>query len=253
MTLSKGSRSVTDPTVHATEDKIAAYHAGTLPPEEEARVQDHLLECADCTDLLLGLEELTLEDDEPAPPEEVRAAWEELRSRLPAAAAPAPPVPLPFPARRSAQPVWLPALAATLAAAVVGLGVWSVSQQSKLNELSRPEVNVQVVHLFLDPLRSGGTADEPVLKPEGRLVTLVLHCDDPRTFTDYELEMADAGGTVIWTERGLRRQGPDSFSLTLPRRLLATDGHFRLQGIEEGRREFLGEYSLATSVPPGGR
>ncbi len=244
---------MTDPAVHATEDEIAAYHAGTLPPEEEARVQDHLLECSECTDLLLGLDELTLEGDEPAPPEEVRAAWEELRSRLPAAA-PAPPAPLSYPRRRQ-QPVWLPALAAGLAAAVVGLGVWSVSLLNRMDELSRPEVNQQIVELSPSPLRGGGTADEPALKLDGRTVTLVLHSDGQRRFADYEVEMAGADGTVIWKENGLRRQEPGHFTLNLPRRLLESGSRLRLWGVEEGRREPLGEYkyNLGASAPPGGR
>lgn len=252
MTLSKGSRSVTDPALHATEDEIAAYHAGTLPPEEEARLQDHLLDCAECTDLLLGLDELTREDGESAPAAEVRSAWEELRSRLPATE-PASPAPLPFPARRSAQPVWLPALAAALLAAVVGLGVWNVSLRQAVDEVSRPEANAQIVELFPSPLRGGTTAGEPALKPEGRLVTLVLHSQDPRIFAGYEVEMAGASGTVIWTESGLRRQEPGYFSLTLPRRLLEPGGSLRLWGLEGGKREPLGEYGLRTAAPPGGR
>jgi Putative zinc-finger len=251
MTLSKGSRSVTDPSVHATEDEIAAYHAGTLPPDEEARVQDHLLECSECTELLLGLDEFAQENDEPAPPEEVRAAWEELRARLPSSA-PDLPAPLPYP-RRRAQPVWLLALAATLAAAVVGLGVWNVSLRNQRDELSRPEVNPQIVELSPSPLRGGGAAGEPALKPEGRQVTLVLHSDDPRRFADYEVELTGADGTVIWKEKGLRRQELGYFSLILPRRLLESGDRLRLWGIEGERREPLGEYSLGASAPPEGR
>lgn len=244
---------MTDATVHATEDEIAAYHAGTLPPDEEARVQDHLLECSECTELLLGLDELTLEDDEPAPSEEVRAAWEELRSRLPPSA-PAPPAPLPYP-RRRAQPSWLPALAATLAAAVVGLGIWNVSLRNQRDELSRPDLNTQFVELSSSLLRGEGTADAPVLKPQGRLVTLAFRPDNPRGFADYEVELAGADGTVIWRDKGLRRQESGYFFLTLSRRLLESSDHLRLWGVEEGRREPLGEYkySLGASAPNGGR
>ncbi|HEX6899122.1 MAG TPA: zf-HC2 domain-containing protein [Thermoanaerobaculia bacterium] len=245
---------MTDPTVHATEDEIASYHAGTLPPDEEARVQDHLLECSECTELLLGLDELTLEDDDPAPSEEVRAAWEDLRSRLPAAAAPPLPAPLPYPRPRR-QPAWLPALAAGLAAAVVGLGVWNVSLQGKMDELSRPDVNSQFVELSSSTFRGEGTADAPVLKPQGRLVTLALRPDNPRGFADYEVELAGADGTVIWSGKGLRRQESGYFFLTLPRRLLERGDRLRLWGIEEGRREPLGEhkYSQGASAPPEGR
>src|SRR4029079_264538 len=40
---------------HPEPEILAAYHAGELTADEERRLQDHLLSCRECSDLLLDL------------------------------------------------------------------------------------------------------------------------------------------------------------------------------------------------------
>ncbi|HSS49136.1 MAG TPA: zf-HC2 domain-containing protein [Thermoanaerobaculia bacterium] len=233
---------------HLTEDEIAAYHAGTLPPDQETRVQDHLLACPACTDLLLGLEELAGEG-EPVPPGEVAAAWQQMRALLPLPAkepAPALPAPLPFPAaRRTAVPRWFGALAASLLLAVVGLTVNNVSLRQTVRELSSPQTDAPVVDLFPGPLRGGRDKVETLtLAPDVRVFLLVINPTDSRPFPRYEMEIARAGGAAVWRGK-VTRNDLGSFSLVLPRALVG-EGEYQLHlwGDTGRGREALGEYGL---------
>lgn len=83
-----------NPGEHLTADELAAYHAGELAPADEARAQEHLLRCAECSELLLDLDRLQtgeLGALGPATEEEVDAIWEAVRPHVrpavPAAAA----------------------------------------------------------------------------------------------------------------------------------------------------------------------
>ncbi|HEV7505157.1 MAG TPA: zf-HC2 domain-containing protein [Thermoanaerobaculia bacterium] len=240
---------------HLTEDEIAAYHAGTLPPDQEARAQDHLLACPACTDLLLGLEELAGEG-EAVPSGEVAAAWQQMRALLPLPAkepAAVLPAPLPFPAARRAEaPRWFGALAATLLVAVVGLSLYAASLRRTVNELGRPQTNVPIGDLFPEPLRGDKDKIETLtltLAPDVRVFLLVINPTVPRMFPRYEMEIARTGGAVVW--RGnLTRNDLGSFSLVLPRALVG-EGEYQLHlwGEAEKRREVLGEYGLRIVAP----
>ncbi len=236
---------------HPDAETLAAYHARELTEEDEQHVQDHLLACRECAALLLDLEGLGDPDfgrEVAIPAGTEEAVWERLRQEI--REEPAPPaavVPFP-PRRRSAPPPWLPALAAALLVAVIGLSVWVASLRRTVDELSQPEVNAPVLDLV--PLGIG-QRDEAVAPaaevPTGaRMFTLILSPARRGDFLDYEAEIASAGGTVVWRERGLRPNDYGSFSLTVQRDWLGTGEHrIRLFGIPSGgAREPLGEYAL---------
>jgi hypothetical protein len=242
---------------HPSDDEIAAYHAGTLPPADIARVQDHLVGCPECTTLLLGLNDLA-QESEPAPPEEIAAAWEGLKKRLPSREPAAKAKPLAPPAIRrrpgAAPPPWLTSLAAALLVAVVGLPSWVVSLRRTVDDLAAPQVNAPLADAFAGPLR--GDQEETVveLAPQDRRFNLALHSKDLRTFGDYEAEIVRADGGLVWRGRGLRRNEIGSFVLSLSRRLMPPGQyHARLWGIDGQKRELVGEYDLRVVETTGGR
>lgn len=69
---------------HPEPETLAAYHAGSLSPEKDLEIQQHLLLCPECPDLLLDLEDLfeprhrglDLSDSW------VSAAWRDLQRKL---------------------------------------------------------------------------------------------------------------------------------------------------------------------------
>jgi len=229
---------------HPEPDELAADLAGELSPEEEKRVQDHLVACRECSELLLDLAALGDPDygaDEPFTPADADAVWEGVRKRIGHEE-----TVLPFRAPvRTSPPRWLAALAATLLVAVLGLSLWVASLRRAVEDLSRPQINAPVIDLQPGARRGEATATAEV-PAAARLFTLVLLPERRGTYEDYEAEIAGADGATVWRERGLEPNAFGSFSLTLPRRTLGPGNYrVRLSGIGPGgRRELLGEYGL---------
>lgn len=235
---------------HPEADTLAAYHARELPEEDERRVQDHLLVCRDCGELLLDLEGLGdpgFGRDVEIPAGTDEAVWERLRQEIRADPRQAAVLPLPA-RRRAAPPPWMSALAAALLVAVIGLSAWVASLLRTVEELSRPEVNAPVLDLV--PLgigqRDEAAAPDAEVPSGARLFTLILSPARRGDFQDYEAEIASSGGAVVWRARGLRPNDYGSFSLAVPRSSLGAGEHrLRLLGIGSGgEREPLGEYAL---------
>jgi len=244
---------------HPDAETLAAYHARELPEEEERRVQDHLLVCRECAELLLDLEGLGDPDfgqDVEIPAGTDEALWERLRQEirddprptLRAEAAPATVVPF-APRRRNAPPPWMSALAAALLVAVIGLSVWVASLRQTVRDLSLPEVNAPVLEPVLSGIgqREGGPAPAAEEVSSGvRLFALILSPVRRGDFQDYDVEISRAGGGVVRRETGLRPNAYGSFSLIETRSSLGPgDYQIRLFGIGSGgQRENLGEYAL---------
>jgi hypothetical protein len=86
---------------HLSMERLAAYRAGELAPEEAEAVQDHLAECRECVSALLDLARYgeMMESEKPLPPgagvptpAQTEASWQSLRARLPSAPAVSPAV-----------------------------------------------------------------------------------------------------------------------------------------------------------------
>lgn len=71
---------------HPAPLELAAYHAGELSPEAEARIREHLALCRDCSDLLLNLAGFKKLTPPPGMPEltdeEVEEDWRAVRAKL---------------------------------------------------------------------------------------------------------------------------------------------------------------------------
>lgn len=236
---------------HPDPERLAAYHAGELPEEEAQRVQDHILVCRECAELLLDLEGLgdpASGQDVDIPASTGEAVWERLRQEIRAGARPETVVPF-SPRRRSAPPPWMSALAAALLVAVIGLSVWVASLRQTVRELSAPEVNAPVLEPVPSGIgpREGGPAPVAEEVPSGvRLFALILSPVRRGDFQDYEVEISRAGGGVVRRQAGLRPNVYGSFSLIVTRSSLgAGDYRVLLYGIGSGgQRESLGEYAL---------
>jgi len=236
---------------HPDAETLAAYHARELPEEDERRVRGHLLVCRDCAGLLLDLEAL----DDPGFGREVEipagtgeAVWKRLRQEIRDHPRPEKETVIPFsPRRGTAPPPWMPALAAALLVAVVGLSAWVASLRRTVDELSRPEINAPVLDLLprgIGP-RDEGAAPIAEVPADARIFTLILSPVRRGDFQGYEAEIAPTGGAaVVWREKDLRPNDYGSFSLTVPRRALGGGEHrLRLFGIGRGGdRELLGDY-----------
>ncbi len=138
---------------HPEVEELARYFDDALPPEAEARVQDHLVACRTCTRTLLDLEPLMSPGPRTAEGVadlEVAAAWRELKARAGETEARSP---------RVASQRWLAAVAASFLVATLGLSAWVAQLRGTVSELSTPQSNFEI--LYFESTRS---LDEDVLQ-----------------------------------------------------------------------------------------
>ena len=262
------------PREHPSPEKLAEYHAGDLPAEEVAPLQDHLAECPDCAQMLLHLE--SFEELEPPPEsspitdERMDQEWQRLRQRLekdgeskgnqPGHGGPqevisgrssvsgeadaAEDVGERAPSRREPRPRRNPwrLLTAVAATAALALGSWSLSQHLRLRDLSAPQLNVPVIQL--SPVGAtrgpGGEASVPsLLETGGYLVLGGAPEAIPAGPEEYEISIVEAtGGEERFRRRGLQSQrGPGGpfFSVLVPPGYLLP-GTYRVEVRSVGRR-----------------
>jgi Putative zinc-finger len=227
---------------HPDPERLAAYHAGELSPEEEGRVQDHLALCRECAALLLDLDGLA-DPDFGAGTDLTgkEAVWRSLQEEM---APPARVVPL----RRTApsSPRWLQALAASLLIATLGLSLWVASLHRTVTELSSPEPNAPVLDLYSSGTRGEGSP-APILTVSGdvRFFTLILNSAGQRRYEGYRVEIVRAGGGKVWENREIEPFSFGSFSLTIPRRMVGPgDYRVRLFGRNGGAEEPIDDYAF---------
>ncbi|MDY7091519.1 MAG: zf-HC2 domain-containing protein [Acidobacteriota bacterium] len=255
---------------------LLRYWDQELDPEEAAAVREHLVACRACTAALVDLEALeelkgpASDSEEPADYSTAdhatadyatAAAWRDLRARLaeeedsseaPAAAsAPSPSRNRP-PADGRAR-AWIPRLAAVLAAAVVGLGIWvaQLSEQEQTLEdqvadLSAPQANPAV--LYLDALTRNEDATPPTLPASRRAMVFLTPPVEPAA-SSYRVEIHDAEGTPWLTLDDLELQELGALRLSFipqPPSL----GEHRLRLYAKGEEEPLATYPLLLIAPP---
>lgn len=217
---------------HPAPEDLLACRAGELPAPEKARVEDHLVACPHCLELLLDLGRLSdpgFGGEHGLTAAEKAADWQAVQARL---------VPLAAPRRRlplflsSPRPAW--ALAAALLVAVVGLSLRMRQLERSVEDLGRPQVNAPVVDLFpASPLRGEeGEAAVVELAPDSRFFTLILSPKGSPDHPGYRLEVLDSGGRAVWRADGLEKDRHGSFTLILARSFLDPGEYrFRLYGL----------------------
>jgi hypothetical protein len=129
-----------DPEDHPSPEKLSAYQANELPPEEADEIQEHLTECRLCTEILLDFQRFLEPEEEDRSQEGVadfgaEAGWRELRGKMEwkreseSRDTPGAEMSRLKKSLRSFQ-----AVAAVLLAGVIGLSVWNVNLSKKSHE-----------------------------------------------------------------------------------------------------------------------
>lgn len=223
-----------EPAGHPDAERWSAFLGGALETAEERRLENHLVRCRDCFDLVQAIDAFSLDeegeretgsDSAVAASALARLALREARG-APTAPYPLGPV-LPVPPRRPLVPG---ALAALLVFAVAGWGLWILMQQgATLARLRAPQANAQVVELISAErgaiLPAGGQAAHPgplflVLHPTGKAAA-------------YQLIVREAAsGRERYSLSGLRPDEDLALTLFLPEGL--PPGLYRLELQREG-------------------
>ena len=207
-----------DPEQHPDPDRLYAYQAGELTPEEDLEIQEHLALCGHCTELLLDDERFMAPpaQEEAGLSEFERAAgWRQLRARLDQDGF--------FTRGRRHWRRSRIAAAAVFVLAVLGLSIYSLTRQAEPERFQS-----------LDPLNStrGGPSEVDEVKPP---VTLLLRpAETP--LAEYRAEIRDLQGQIVKTFSGLRQNSRFDVELPLHRGDLSPGEYrLRLRGLRNGR------------------
>lgn len=195
--------------VHPSRERLIAYEAGELDPAESNELQEHLAVCRSCAQTVLDVRrfrEIVEAEDLDAlkgPGEvpgkaETEASWQALRLRL--ASAPAGPA---APAaswgrfhRWTRSPVTVAALAAGLAACLIGFPLWIASQpatgRSALPVVFYPGIGGEVV-------RSVGAGQPVSIRLSEAPAVLALPLPGETAFPSYRIEILTPSGELRLT------------------------------------------------------
>lgn len=198
--LAEERRDRRDPEEHPSPETLTAYQANELSPEEDERIQDHLVQCRHCTEMLLELEEfLQPAEAEPASEPEAPHRLQEPPLALTDTA---------YTAYRS--PLMLPLAASVIGVLIllVGYSSWWGLHQKQVAELKKLEVTKlqhQVAELqqpVVSPpsllLRSVRGEEGALAVPAGRAVWLTFDTPVPDDYSEYRAQIMDEEGKVRW-------------------------------------------------------
>lgn len=147
-----------DPEEHPAPERLSAYQANELPPEEADAIQEHLVQCSFCTELLLDLQHF-LEPAEEARPREgvadmgAEVGWRKLRETLPR---PQQAVPM---KRWKSSHAWITSLAS--AAALFGLVFGLTSYRRVLQLETTPITDLTTVTVVSSDHQKGQRGPSP--------------------------------------------------------------------------------------------
>jgi hypothetical protein len=249
------------PAEHATPGELAAYHEGTLAPEIEARVREHLAHCRTCSDLLLDLAGFADLTPPPGIPEltdaEVERDWQALRARLGKGREQKEPATV-VPFRQPAAPVkpsrefspWKIAAAVLIA---VGLSAGVMVLRQGASDL-KPKASSIAEFSDGDQMRGSEPGKEQRMA-SSQPANFAFHTFD--SYPKYQGEIV-ADGTVVWQtafNAGQTSDQPESalkeVSFRVPEDSLKPGRYeARLFGIgADGGRELVGSLEFEVDAP----
>ncbi len=147
--------------LHEIEELLGAYALDAVDPDERARVEAHLVDCASCrAEVDEHLEVVAVLSGSPAKPS--GSVWEAIAARTAEAPIPATVVPMP---RRSASRTWSATWVSSIAAAVaVILAIGFIAQANRIGDLDAQvsaqteQIATLTAALDTDPLVRAATA-----------------------------------------------------------------------------------------------
>jgi hypothetical protein len=226
--LAEAAREGQDPDAHPTVEEIIAYHAGELPEEPHQALQQHLLLCRDCPDLILALDGFArLPEMEPeAAPAGMDSAWESVRRRLATEGW--------FEGGRSqrfrwAAPRYLLAAAAILVVAC--LGFFLLRPAPSLRIVEQPPSGLPQWELDAT-VRRGEEATQKIGNPASEGGFILAASPEGRWASPaYQVELLGPGDKPLWSSPWRPKSPSSRFLLEVPRGFLSAGEYLlRLSG-----------------------
>lgn len=240
---------------HISGETLVDYVRAQLSAPDAREVQDHLLVCGLCRELLLDVAEhsriASPEPDASCMTElKIERALQSTLEKLSSDEAtdlnrPEPQTPLAFTRKteleRTETTDWTPAasprgsrvwmaLAAMFFLGCVGLFLWSLDLRRTIENWEEPQLNTAMADLFPETSRMRSLQKVPQLAvgASQNQVTIILHFEDPVEVNDVlGLRILDSEGHELWRRDGLKIQPGELATLSVPREFL-TPGDYVL-------------------------
>lgn len=235
--------------IHPELESLLAYHSGTLPPETEQSVKNHLVGCRDCTESLLDLGSFWEAGREPAgnvADLTAVAAWRDFRARLTEEGK-----------KDRGRQTWraLYPLAASLLLGVVALSFWvaglrtsNAELRQSVAELSAVQVNPPTYYLE-EVTRGNEKGIEVELPPQLQFYQVIAVPVSTAPFSAFETEISDAAGQVIWHVESGRSEAETLRFVFHRTQFPPGEYRMRVYGLDGGRRELVDDKRLSLRNP----
>ena len=236
-----------DPEDHPAPEKLSAYQVNELPPEEADAIQEHLVQCAFCTDLLLELERFLEPEEEDRAREGVadlgaEVGWRKVRAEMGWVGKRQEPTVEVSRLRRSLRV--FQALAAVLLAGVVGLSFYSlhVREERKTRRFDPNPVSASV------PSNQGvrsGVEPTVIELPRGKETRVFLTLEGSGDeFPEFRADIRRKGGRSLSSVPGLELQD-GVFRFTMDSEGLESGAYdIEVYGLRNGNPVQVGQYTI---------
>lgn len=119
----------------------------------------------------------------------------------------------------------------------------------EVERLSQPRINIPIVDLNPGDSTRGNSPGSltTVDLPAGvNFFTLILNIAIQQDYPDYELNVVDSNGKLVWRRGGLQKNEWNNFTVGFSRRLIPA-GKYRMKiyGLRNSRRELLEDYAVS--------
>ena len=232
-----------DPEDHPAPEKLSAYQAKELPPEEAEAIQEHLVQCTFCTDLLLDLQRFLEPEEEDRPREGVadlgaEMGWRKVREEVgwreePASA---------DVSRLRRRLRGFQALAAVLLVGVAGLSFYSLHVRQ---EARRFDPNPVLAFVLSNQGARSGAEPTVIELPRGKETRVLLNLEGGEDeYPEFRADIRRKGGSAFLSVSGLELQG-NALRFTMDSEGLEP-GIYDIEayGLRNGNSVRIGQYTI---------
>ncbi len=187
-----------DPAEHPDPDRLYAYQANELTPDEDLEIQEHLAVCGHCTELLLDIHRFTTppaEEEAGLSEFEQAAGWRKLRTRLDQDG---------FFTRNHRPRRQIVTIAAVFVLAILGLSIYNLTHRTETGAT-----------YSLDPLDSTRGETSEKLEEVKLPATLQLLSQASTHYDEYVAKVEDSKGREVRRFPGLRQDAAFRVALKL--------------------------------------